>query len=101
MKTKWHTCYICAEGLCPAIVCSFIGASLSGSPQESRLVGSIGLLQSLSGSLNTSPNSSARLLELCLMFGCESLHLFQSAAGWSLSEDSYARLLFVSITEYH
>ena len=34
------------------------------------------------------------------MFGCESLHLFLSAAGWSLSEDSYARLLSASITEY-
>lgn len=41
-----------------------------------------------SSSLNTSPLSSTRLLELCLMFGCESLHLFPSAARWSLSGDS-------------
>ncbi|EDL35441.1 mCG1042842 [Mus musculus] len=33
------------------------------------------------------------------MFGSGSLHLFWPAAGWSLSEDSYARLLSVSITE--
>ena len=35
-----------------------------------------------------------------LVFGCGSLHLFWSAAGWSLSEDNYARLLPASITEY-
>lgn len=29
------------------------------------------------------------------------LHLFLSATGWSLSKDSYARLLSASITEYH
>ena len=32
------------------------------------------------------------------MFGCGSLHLFQSAAGWSLSDDTYARLLSTNIT---
>ena len=32
------------------------------------------------------------------MFGCASLHVFQSAAGWILSEDSYARLLSTCIT---
>ena len=32
------------------------------------------------------------------MFDCGSLHLFQLAARWSLSEDSYARLLSASIT---
>ena len=37
----------------------------------------------------------------CLMFVFGSLYLFQSAAGWSLSEDSYAMLLHISITEYH
>jgi hypothetical protein len=30
------------------------------------------------------------------VFGCGSLHLFQSASGWSLSQDSYARLLSVN-----
>jgi hypothetical protein len=35
------------------------------------------------------------------MLGCESLHLFWSAVGWSLSEDSYAKLLSASITDYH
>jgi hypothetical protein len=35
------------------------------------------------------------------MFVCGSLHLFHSALGSSLSKDSYARLLFASITEYH
>jgi hypothetical protein len=31
------------------------------------------------------------------MLGCGSLHLFPSVAGWLLSEDSYTRLLSVSI----
>ena len=35
------------------------------------------------------------------MFGCGPLCRIQSAAGWILSEDSYARLLSASITEYH
>jgi hypothetical protein len=47
---------------------------------------------------NPSPNSSIRVSELCPMLGWQSLHLFQSAAGWSLSEDSYARLLSACIT---
>ena len=33
------------------------------------------------------------------MIGCGSLHLFQSGAGWRLSEDSYAKLLSASITK--
>jgi hypothetical protein len=47
------------------------------------------------------PNSSTRLPELLLMFVCGSMHLFQEAAGKSLSEDSYARLLSGSLIEYH
>jgi hypothetical protein len=31
------------------------------------------------------------------MFGCESLHLFPLAAGWRLSEDSYARFLSLQV----
>jgi hypothetical protein len=34
------------------------------------------------------------------MFGCESLHLLQSVAWWSLSVGGYARVLSASITEY-
>jgi hypothetical protein len=34
------------------------------------------------------------------MFGYGSLHLFLLVAGWSLSKDSYARLLSASIMEY-
>lgn len=33
------------------------------------------------------------------MFGLEYLHLFQSAAGESLSEDSYSRFLFANNTK--
>jgi hypothetical protein len=50
------------------------------------------------GSLHCFPNSPTptRFPELCSIFGCGSLHLFSSADGWSLSEDSYARLLSAS-----
>lgn len=50
-----------------------------------------------SGSLNPSPNSSTRLRKLYPMFGCGSLYLVQWAAGSNLSEDSYAKLLSLSI----
>ena len=43
----------------------------------------------LSSSLNPIPNSSTWLLEFCLVFGCRSLHLFPSTAGWSLSGDRF------------
>lgn len=48
--------------------------------------------------LNPSHNSSTRLIKLTLMFECESMHLFPWPAGWNLSEDSYARFLYASIT---
>jgi hypothetical protein len=35
------------------------------------------------------------------MFGCGILHLFPLVSGWSLSEDSYAKILSASITESH
>ena len=103
MKTKLIICYICV-GWGLGLVCSLVGGSVSGNPQGSELVDSVGLLVeplSLLGSSILPPNSSTRLPEPGPMFGCGSLHLFQSAAGWSLSEDSYARLLCVSKTEYH
>ena len=76
--------------------------SVFRSPEESRLINWIFLWSPvLFGSLILSPNSSVGLLQLHLLFGCESLHLFPLAVGWSLSEDSYARFLSGSITEYH
>jgi hypothetical protein len=53
-----------------------------------------------SGSYNPSL-SSAGFPKCCLMFGCGSLHLFPSVARQSHSDDSYARLLSVSIAESH
>ena len=50
-------------------------------------------VSSLSGSCNPSLHSSKRLLEFHQMFACGSLHLCQSAAWCSLSEDIYAKLL--------
>ena len=35
------------------------------------------------------------------LFGCGFPHPSVSAAGWSLSEESHARLLSASLTEYH
>uniref|UniRef100_A0A8C6HNG8 Synaptotagmin-like protein 5 n=1 Tax=Mus spicilegus TaxID=10103 RepID=A0A8C6HNG8_MUSSI len=40
--------------------------------------------------------SSIGVPELIPLFGCGSLHLFQSAAGWSLSDDRYANLFTAS-----
>ena len=68
--------------------------SLSGSP---RLYWSSCGVPVLFRSLNLSPNSSTRLLELHLLFGCESASL--SIGCWvGLPGDSYARFLSASTT---
>ena len=69
----------------------------SPSVQVSWLAGSSNRLPVPLQALN--PFSSKRLPETCPMIGCGSLHLFQSGAGWRLSEDSYAKLLSASITK--
>ena len=80
----------------PACPCSLVVGSVSESSQEFRLVDSIGLpvesLTSLGPSI-LSPNSFTRPRELHLKFHCGSQHLSESVAGWSLSEDSYGRVL--------
>ena len=66
-------------------------------PHEFSLVGGSILVLDLDHSsfFNPSlpPPSFTRFLEFCTISGCMFLHLFPSAAGWSLSEDSYASLL--------
>lgn len=52
-------------------------------------------------SFNPFPSSSVRVPRLHLMFHCRSLHFLPLAAGCSLLEDSYARLLSVNITVYY
>ena len=96
MKTKVCICYTRAG----THICPLVGGSVSGSPQGSRLVDcwSSCRVPIASWFLNPYPNSSIRLPELGLMLGCGSLHLFQSVAEWSISEDSYAMLLSASIT---
>jgi hypothetical protein len=47
--------------------------------------------------LTSTFKASTRLSELYLMFGCGSLHLFPSTAGWSLPGDTYARFPSSSI----
>ena len=91
-------------GVGPAHVCSLVGVSVSGSPQRSRLVDSVGLLvesRSSSGPSIIPPTPPQDSSELHLILGCGSPNLFPSAVGWSLSEDSFARLLSANITEYH
>jgi hypothetical protein len=88
----------------PAHVSSLVVGSVSGSSQGSRLVDSVGLLVeflSLLGPSILPPNSSTRLPELHIMFICGSLCLFWSVSRWILSDNSYARLLSVSITGYY
>ena len=72
-----------------------LSVSLSELPQGSRLVScpsSCGV-PFPSMALNPSPISPRRLPRLHPKFGCRPLYLFQSFAGWSLSEDIYARFL--------
>ena len=50
---------------------------------------------------NPSSYSSITVPKLQPLSTCECLYLSESAAGWSLSEDRHARLLYASLTEYH
>ena len=100
MKAELHISCIYAKSLVPAHVHSFICGSVSGSPQESGFVISVHLLVvSLSSPvpLILPLNSSTGLHEFHRMFSCGSLYLFPLATGWSLSEDSCAKLMFASI----
>ena len=102
-QTEPHR-FICVRGLSPSNVGSFVDDSVSECSQESRLVESRKTSCRIPvpfRALNSSSNFSMRVLELHPMFGCGYLLLFQSDAGWSLSEDRYAGLLFASTTEYH
>jgi hypothetical protein len=78
-------------------------AQFLGAPKSPGLVDSVGLPVEFLSSSDPSVllPTSTKLPEFCLMFCCESLHLFPSATGKSLSEDNYARLLSANITEYH
>ena len=69
-------------------------------PIGSWLVGSVGCLWSPYPLWvpQSSPKLFHKTSSSLLMFGCESLHLLQIAAGWSLSEDSYARYQTASIS---
>jgi hypothetical protein len=102
-KTELHICYKCVGLLGPFLACSLVGGSVSVSSHRPRVVASVGplvvFLTPLASSI-LSPTLPQDFLR-CSMFGCGSLHLFWSAAEWSLSEDSYVRLLYTSITEYH
>jgi hypothetical protein len=87
-------CYICAGVPRSSSVCSLFGGSVSESLQGSRLVDFIGLpmefLSPLEPEISTPPpSSSLRIPKFHPVFGCGSLHLSESATGWSLLEDSH------------
>ena len=69
-------------------VCSLISDSVSDVSPRSKLVDSwfSCRVPILFGDLNCSPNLSIRVPKLHSLFGCGSLHLFQSAAGWSFPD---------------
>jgi hypothetical protein len=103
MESKLHICCMCTWDLSPTHVrCSLVGSSVSGSSQRSGLVDSVcppvgftslpcpSVLPSTVHEWPWPPSN-------CWLY----LHLSQSDAGWSFSEDSYARLLSVSITWYY
>jgi hypothetical protein len=101
MKIKLNICYICA-GVQPMYALWLAVQSLGAPKGPGYLILLVFCgVPVLFLSLNPSPNSSIRLPKLHLMFGCESLYLFPLAAGWSLSNGSYAGLLSGSIAEYH
>ena len=89
--------------LSQSCIFSLVGDSVTESFLVSRLVNSEGLLNRLpfpSEAPNIFPNSSKSLTDLCQVLGCRCLHLFYTGAGWLLSEDNYAKLLFGSIRKY-
>jgi hypothetical protein len=88
MKTELSMCYIHMEGeLGMACICSLVGGSVSESHQGSRIVDFVSGVP-IAWALNPSPNSPRTVPELFPIFGYGSLHLFQSATRWSLSENS-------------
>lgn len=99
-----HLLCVTVGDLGPVHAPSFLSASISESLQGSRIIDSVGLpLETLVlyAALSLSPNSTTRLPKLHLVFGYGSFHLFYSAAEFSLSADSYDKLLTASITDYH
>lgn len=68
-----------------------VGDSVSLSPYELNVADAICLLE-----VTLTPTIFIRILELHLIFGCEDLHLFPSAAG-HLSEANYTRISSTSI----
>jgi hypothetical protein len=107
-RSKWSPSYSSATfaqgGLDMACVCSLVGTSVTEIPQEVMWVHSVGLpveFLSPSGAYNLCSCSSIRILKLYPLFGSGFLYLSESAAAWSLSENSHARLLSPNIKEYH
>jgi hypothetical protein len=104
MKAKVHIYYVhVCGGLGLACLCSLVGDSDSESPKGPGYMTLLIFLWSSYPLQVCSPSSYSPLglSELHLLFNCRCLHLSESAAGWSLSEDSLARYLSASTTEYH
>lgn len=84
-----------------ANICFLVGGSVCETLQEPRLIESVDLPAEFLSSSGPShlPQLFHNVPDLCPLFGCGCMHLFQSDAGWSLSEHSYARLLVCKHTE--
>ena len=82
---------------------ALVDGSVSVSLYGLRLVSYVALLvESVTPlALSILPRSCTKLLEFCLIFRCGSLHLFPSASGRRLREDSHARILSASVAKYH
>ena len=90
-------------GLGPTRVHSLVGGSIS---ESTKAPGWLTLLVFLRSSYplwghKLLPYSSKGVPNFLPLFGRECLTLSESDTGWSLSEDSHARLHSGSITEYH
>ena len=73
------------------------GCSVPESPEWLSIVNSVDLPVKF-----LSPSETSILLTIPKESqSYECLHLPESASGWRLSQDSHARLLSASITEYH
>ena len=94
METELHSCYICARDLLkPGCLLWLVVQSLRAPRHPGQLTLLVLLWDSHSfRAFSSSLNSSIRIPDLCSMFVCEYLLLFQFAV-----RDSYARLLSISI----
>ena len=99
-KDRWDIRAELLSGQLP-LISYFIYQIFYLAPGQLILWGFGGVVLDPSVSYNSSSTLSKGFPELCLMFGCASLHLFPSVAGWSLVDDNWVRYQSMSKGEYH